>query len=74
MRLTKPASRSSSRKTLASLNDGSEQRCFYFNFPWQGSENLVAFLLMKDIQMEPEVEEKVRGHHDAYWHNVMRAL
>ena len=47
---------------------------FYFQFPWQGSEALVSYLLMKDIEMEPEVRVKVKKHHDDYWQRVMRTL
>ena len=47
---------------------------YYFNFPWQGAEALVSFLLMHDIKMTPEVQAKAQEHLGAYWTRVMDQL
>jgi len=47
---------------------------YYFNFPWQGSEALITFLLMHDIKMTPEIQQKAQDHLGAYWTRVMTGL
>lgn len=51
-----------------------EEMGYYFNFPWKDSEALVTFLLMCDIKMTPEVQQKAQNHLGAYWTQIMNQL
>jgi hypothetical protein len=61
-------------KSIEKQQIGDDERGYYFNLPWQGSEALVTFLLMHDIKMTPEVQQKAQDHLGAYWTRIMNDL